>query len=522
MDWFANNADVDLSANQFGFRKQRSTCDALSRVKAITSCAVGEGGVAIAVALDIENAFNSLPWHSIRTALAEKRVPDYLRRILDAYLSERFIEFRNTRGELVRRSVEAGVPQRSVLGPLLWNIAYDSTLRVTKEPGCDVVCYADDTLIIATADDVNTAAIRVGIQVARILSQIRRLGLRVSVQKTEAVVFRGRAGPDVLPTISVGDSRVELKGSMKYLGVFIDSGWSFGDHFAYVTDKVSKVTRALGRLMPNLRGPREDKRNLYSKVVQSVILYGAPIWCDSFERSSGAQRSLRRLQRTLAIRVISAYRTTSCDAASLLARIPPLHITARCRKRVFEGVTALKARGEWSPDAAASIRETEQLVLYHEWAQYLRNPALWGKRTIEAIYPHLVEWIERRYLCVDYYMSQLLTGHGSFGHYLLRIGKREDESCPHCDSDADTAEHTLGECAAWDDARTRLFSKIGLNPEDGGILTLRFVVGRTLESEENWAAFSHFAATVVKTKEEAERNRDRLPPSPHPLTDSSG
>ncbi|KMQ89040.1 reverse transcriptase [Lasius niger] len=308
---------------RFGFRKQRSTCDALSKVKAITSSAVGEGGVAIAVALDIENAFNSLPWHSIRTALAERRVPDYLRRILDAYLSERYIEFRNTEGELVRRSVEAGVPQGSVLGPLLWNIAYDSTLRVTKEPGCDVVCYADDTLIIATADDIGTAAIRVGIQVAMILSQIRRLGLRVSVQKTEAVVFHGRVGPDALPTISVGDTRIELKGSMKYLGVFIDSGWSFGDHFAYVTDKVSKVTRAFGRLMPNLRGPREDKRNLYSKVVQSVILYGAPIWSDAFERSSGAQRSLRRLQRTLAIRVISAYRTTSCDAALLLAKIPP-------------------------------------------------------------------------------------------------------------------------------------------------------------------------------------------------------
>lgn len=147
----------------------------------------------------------------------------------------------------------------------------------------------DDTLVIATADDIGTAAVRAGIQVARILSQIGRLGLRVSVQKTEAVVFYGRTRPDVLPSISVGGTRIELKESMKYLGVFIDSRWSFVDHFAYVTDKVSKVTRALGRLMPNLKGPREDKRNLYSKVIQSVILYGAPIWCDAFERSKRVQ-----------------------------------------------------------------------------------------------------------------------------------------------------------------------------------------------------------------------------------------
>lgn len=220
--------------------------------------------------------------------------------------------------------------------------------------------------------------------------------------------------------------------------------------------------------------------------------------------------------------MISAYRTTSCDAASLLAKIPPLHITARCRKRVFKGVSALKARGDWSRDAAAAIRDTEQLVLYYEWAEYLRNPSLWGKRTVEAIYPHLIEWIERRHLCVNYYMSQLLTGHGSFGHYLLRIGKREDESCPHCDCDADTVEHTLGACPAWDDTRTRLINKIDLNSEEGGLLTLRFVVGKILESGENWSAFSDFAATFIKAKEKAERNRERLSPGPHPPTDSSG
>ncbi|KMQ91349.1 reverse transcriptase [Lasius niger] len=309
---------------------------------------------------------------------------------------------------------------------------------------------------------------------------------------------------------------------MKYLGVYIDSRWSFKDHFTYVVNKVAKVTRALGRLMPNLRGPREDKRHLYSKMVQSVIFYGAPIWCDAFVRSGKAQRTLRRLQRTLAIRVISAYRTTSCDAASLLARIPPLHITALCRKRVFERVSALKASGEWSRDTAMEIRNTEQLVLYHQWAEYLRNPSLWGKRTVTAIYPHFVEWIEREHRCLNHYMSQLLTGHGSFGHFLLRIGKRGDESCPHCDSDSDTMEHTLGECPAWDEMRTRLINKIGPVEGGGGALTLRFMVGAILKSRENWSAFSEFAASVIKSKEEKERNRERRSPSPCYLSDSSG
>lgn len=45
LDWLDNNADINLSANQFGFRKQLSTCDALTKVKAITSDIIGERGL---------------------------------------------------------------------------------------------------------------------------------------------------------------------------------------------------------------------------------------------------------------------------------------------------------------------------------------------------------------------------------------------------------------------------------------------------------------------------------------------
>lgn len=61
-----------LTDNQYGFRKGKSICDALLRVRAVVQQAVGEGGVAIAVSLDIANAFNSIPWPKIREALREK------------------------------------------------------------------------------------------------------------------------------------------------------------------------------------------------------------------------------------------------------------------------------------------------------------------------------------------------------------------------------------------------------------------------------------------------------------------
>ncbi|KMQ85608.1 reverse [Lasius niger] len=60
-NWIDEHPEAGLSDNQFGFRTKRSTCDALKKEKRVTKEAVAEGGVAIAVGLDIANAFNSLP-----------------------------------------------------------------------------------------------------------------------------------------------------------------------------------------------------------------------------------------------------------------------------------------------------------------------------------------------------------------------------------------------------------------------------------------------------------------------------
>jgi len=73
----------------------------------------------VAVSLDIRNAFNSLSWGAIRWALERKKYPDYLRRILNDYLSNRYVEYPICTGKHRARRMTCGVPQRSVLGPLL-------------------------------------------------------------------------------------------------------------------------------------------------------------------------------------------------------------------------------------------------------------------------------------------------------------------------------------------------------------------------------------------------------------------
>lgn len=149
-----------------------------------------------------------------------------------------------------------------VLGPLLWNIAYDSVLRLPAEENCHVVCYADDTLLLSASDRLSDAIVKANTQIDRTIRHIRQLGLTVAEGKTKAMLFcRKRLIPKTMPMVRVGCEDVQVRVSMKYLGVILDSCWSFKIHFKYIGMKISKTNRALSRLMPNFRSPGEAKDN---------------------------------------------------------------------------------------------------------------------------------------------------------------------------------------------------------------------------------------------------------------------
>ena len=83
-----------ISAAQFGFRKGLSTYHALKKVEERVSKALHElpspGGFCAIIALDVKNAFNSASWECIYQSLAEeKKMPQYLLRIMDSYLKDR-------------------------------------------------------------------------------------------------------------------------------------------------------------------------------------------------------------------------------------------------------------------------------------------------------------------------------------------------------------------------------------------------------------------------------------------------
>lgn len=202
-----------------------------------------------------------------------------MRRIIDSYLTERIIKYRDINGKTKIRSVTVGVPQGSVLGLLLWCITYDAILRTALQGENEIICFADDTLIILVGDDTDEITEYFESEknyFKNVVKAIRSIGLEISPSKTEAVFFGERNKN--LPTIRMGDTEIKATRHMKYLGIIIDSRWAYYRHFNYAKEKALKVARALEKVMPNLRGPSQNRRKLYVNVILSVILYAAPVW----------------------------------------------------------------------------------------------------------------------------------------------------------------------------------------------------------------------------------------------------
>lgn len=125
--------------HQYGFQRGKSAVQALEAMKEMVEECKQKWCMLITV--DVKDSFNSALHSIIMKKLRERNISSYLINIISSYLKNRKI----TVGKGDTIGVTAGVPQGSVLGPILWNIPYDDVL------GLD---FTDDACCIGFADDL--------------------------------------------------------------------------------------------------------------------------------------------------------------------------------------------------------------------------------------------------------------------------------------------------------------------------------------------------------------------------------
>lgn len=440
-----------LSEKQFGFRKGRSTIDAILTVtkRAKIAQAKKKGGNRFCgiTTLDVKNAFNSADWSAIARALYRLGVPERLFRLLGDYFKNRILIYDTEVGQ-ERIKVSAGVPQGSITGATLWNIMYDAVLRLRLPEGVEIVGYADDVVLVVFGDSKEQVEVRTTRAIGIVVQWMLEHKLKVAHSKTEMVL--------VSNCKQIGTAQIEFddcvttsKRQVKYLGVMIDDRLNFNSHIDYICEKASRSQAALARIMPNKAGPNCRTRKLIASVVTSILRYGCVAWANALERKRNRVK-INSVYRLAAVRVASAYRTISYDAVCVIAGLTPIRLVILEDCRCYESAKQSTTKTLRSEHKDKTIQDWQE-----EW-----NDSSSGRWTYRLI-PSIKDWIERPHGEINFHMTEFLSGHGGFREYLHRIGRAASPNCPHCINEIESPEHVFFECPRFQDDRKELHKLVG-------------------------------------------------------------
>lgn len=238
-----------VTEHQSGFRKQHSCETAIQVVVDEWKLAVSEGNMVGVVFMDLKRAFETVDRERLLGKLYQYGIRGEVLEWFKSYLEGRTqkVKINNKESKLV--TTEYGVPQGSVLGPLLFVVYINDIVKMCPE-GCNIKMFADDTLVYVNGESCEELERKLNAVFAIVEEWMNVNKLKLNANKTKYMIVRSvrkeLRGDVVLRCLD--GTVIERVERMKYLGVIIDSKLRFEEHCDYMLKKIGKKTSFLNRI----------------------------------------------------------------------------------------------------------------------------------------------------------------------------------------------------------------------------------------------------------------------------------
>ena len=302
---------------QFGFQKNNSIDHTLISMTEAIRNTLDNKKYGCGIFIYLQKAFDTVNHGILIDKLEHYGVRGNALAWFKSYLSDRYqyVAVEDTHSELLR--VICGVPQGSILGPLLFLLFINDLPKVSKK--LKFYLFADDTNIYCESDTVDNVVKKANSELRKVKKWLDANKLSININKTNYIIFHSPQKPIPPHTsIKIGKNHITRVKYVKFLGLLLDDTLSWKYHLSELSKKLARTCGVLYKIRPFL--PTEILVCLYNSLFRSFLQYGITVWgqtCASYIDP------ITKLQKK-AIRIISNQ--------SLLCQTTPIFKTLKLLK----------------------------------------------------------------------------------------------------------------------------------------------------------------------------------------------
>jgi hypothetical protein len=264
-----------ITSEQFGFRPNLSTNVALTRVTEEILLNIDNKLATGAVFIDLRKAFDTVDYTLLIAKLKNTGFSAPVINWFTSYLSSRTVVTSINNFTSTPKPVTVGVPQGSILGPLLFLIFINDLPQCLKH--CKSILYADDTLLYYSARTENELQDKINEDLDSLSQWLNNNLLTLNYEKTKFMIFANKKQSTNVD-ITIQNKKVSQETSFKYLGVTLSSDLTWHNHIDNMIAKINQRLGVLRRVKEFL--DLETRCVLYTSLVLPLFDYGDTIWGD--------------------------------------------------------------------------------------------------------------------------------------------------------------------------------------------------------------------------------------------------
>lgn len=312
-----------LPQSQYGFRRGLGTTDALTHLVTDIQLTLSKNRYLLCLFLDIKGAYESVDLGILCEQMKNLGISSEVAVSIIEIFNGRTIYIKDSLGRLYGpRYAYSGIPQGSVLSPVLFNI-YTASLHKRFEDKVNIIQFADDICVYVSRDRWEQCMDDLGHMLKVIKNWLLEMGLTMSEEKSAVMCFT-RHRLNCPPNITIQDITIPLVNQYKYLGMILDPKLLWTRHIEYVKTRCEKGINILRCVSKRSWGADPSTALLfYRSFIRSTIDYGCLLYGSS---SNTNLKIIDRIQYK-AIRICTgALKSSPCEAILAEAQDPPLEL----------------------------------------------------------------------------------------------------------------------------------------------------------------------------------------------------